>query len=183
MKQDVLMPENNEAELLKFAEKLGFKEIIFLYTDLSKKPENVSSKKIKILTAGLVVNPKDADNAARNFDLVFGTAQRSLFESKKINYLINAEIDSKKDFLYQRRAGLDDVMCRTAKEKNKIVVFNVGLISGKEADNILYARMMQNAKMCRKYKVKTLVATFARSPLYMRAPKDLDGTARILKLM
>ena len=33
MNIDVLMPKGNEKELLELAEKLGFKQIIFLYND------------------------------------------------------------------------------------------------------------------------------------------------------
>ena len=180
MKLDVVMPRNNETELLAIAEKLGFKEIIFLYKDISMKPAKIKSTKINVLTAGLVVNAKEVDKAAKNFDFVFASAQRNFFEHKKIKYLVNAESSEKTDFLYQRRAGLDDIMCRTAKEKGKIVVFNVGLA---KEDRYVLPRMMQNAKLCRKHKVKTLVATLATKPLEMRAPKDLDGFARIIKLL
>ena len=186
MNVDVVMPKDNEKELIELAEKLGFKEIIFLYDDLQKKlpkpkltSKQLSSKKIKIYTAGLINNIKEVDKAKNNFDFVFAPAQRKFFENKKIKYLINAESSAREDFLYQRRAGLDDVMCRLAKEKDKVIVFNIKLL---EQNKNLLARMMQNAKLCRKYKVKTLVATLAFNPLEMRAAKDLQGFARTLGL-
>lgn len=179
MKIDVVASRNNEADLLETAEKLGFKELIFLYMDIKKKTPKLSSSKLKVYTALLIDNIKEADKAKKNFDLVFAPAQRSFFERKEIKYLINAENSKGNDFLYQKRAGLDDVMCRLAKEKNKVVVFNIQLLA---QENIL-SRMIQNARLCRKYKVRTLVASLAKSPLEMRAPKDLAGFARMLRLI
>lgn len=178
MNIDVVIPQGNEPELLAMSEKLGFNELIFLYEDLNAKIVKIKSDKVKVLSAGLVNDVKYVDKALRNFDLVFGPAQRTFFENKKIKYLINAESSSNDDFLYQRRAGLDDIMCRLAKEKNKVIVFNIQFLS----HNNILARMIQNAKLCRKYKVKTLIASFASTPLDMRTPKDIDGFARNLKI-
>ncbi|KYK25050.1 hypothetical protein AYK26_02545 [Euryarchaeota archaeon SM23-78] len=182
MKLDIVMPKDNEQELIEIAEKLGFKELIFLYEDLKEKPKKLKSNKIKTWTAGLVKNIKEVDKAKKNFDFLFGVTQRNFFENKKVKYLINAEISESNDFVYQRRAGLDDVMCRLAKEKDKVIVFNTKLLTTDKHTYIL-GRMMQNAKLCRKYKIKTLIATLASTPLEMRAPKDLDGLARMLKLL
>ncbi|MBU1198453.1 MAG: hypothetical protein KKF46_08090 [Nanoarchaeota archaeon] len=180
MKIDIVIPKNNEQEILDMAIQLGFKELIFLYTDLNKKPLVLKSDKIKLYTAGLAMQTKDVDKAGKNYDFVFGPAQRAFFENKKIKYLVNAETDEKKDFLYQKRAGLDDVMCRLAKEKNQIIVFNMQIIAEKP---LVLARMVQNAKLCRKYKVDFLAASFATSPLEMRSPIDIDGFSRMIKLL
>lgn len=197
MKLDIVVPDNNELELLEMADKLGFKEIIFLYDNINKKIPKISSKKIKIYTSILINNAKDIDKAKKNFDYVFGPAQRNFFENKRVMYLINAEASPGKDLLYQRRAGLDDVMIRLAKEKGKVIVFNLQLLSqnnniqNTNINNIqntnintnIFSRMMQNARLCRKHKVKTIIATLATKPLEMRAPKDLQGFARSIKLL
>ena len=205
---DVLMPEHNEEELLRLSYKLGFKEVIFLYDalgkDLKKTPpvtnpiinpnpkasENNKIKIIKIHRAGLVKNIRDIDKAKKKFDLLFAPAQRPFFENKKIKYLINAEESRVHDFLYQRRAGLDRIMCSLAKENNKVIVFNTKLLAQNKNNNVfdvfnnnMLARMIQNARLCRKYKVKTIIATLATKPLEMRAPKDLQGFARTIKLL
>jgi len=179
MKPDIVMPKDNEEALLGLGEKLGFKELIFLYDDVRLKPKRINSNKIKTYTGGLIKNIKQIDEAKKNFDIILGSAQRSFFENKRLKYLINAEASPGKDLLYQRRAGLDKVMCRLAKEKGKVIVFNLQLLT---KDN-MFGRMIQNAKLCRKYKVKTLVATLATKPLEMRAPKDLQGFARTIKLL
>jgi len=206
---DVLMPRNNEEELLRLGYKLGFKELVLLYDALSKglekttplhsfEPPFQAHRPLKIKTliirrAGLVRSIGDIDKVKKKFDLLFAPAQRPFFENKKIKYLINAEESKAQDFLYQRRAGLDSVMCKLAKETSKVIVFNTRLLAPESKDkaegvlnivnNTVLARMMQNAKLCRKYKVKTLVATLATKPLEMRAPKDLQGFARTLKLV
>ncbi len=189
MKIDVVVPKNNGAELLAMAIKLGFKEIIFLYNQVKEKPTNPNSDEIKVYTAGLINNMNDLDKARRNYDFVFAPANRAFFENKHIKYLINAEADSRDELLYQKRAGLDDIMCRVAKEKNKVVVFNTSLLAqdknkDKNRNNMnIFGRMQQNARLCRKYRVETLIVTFASTPFEMRTPKDLDGFARALKLL
>ena len=183
MNNDVLMPKGNEAELLLMADKLGFKEVIFLYDELGKKPVKGEQGNIKIHTAGLIKTVNKIPKVKKNFDYVFALATRVFFENRQVRYLIDAETDSKEDLLYQKRAGLDDIMCRLAEEKNKVIVFNAKLLTQTNLNINILGRLLQNSRLCRKHKVKTMVATFATSPLEMRAPKDLDGFARVLKLL
>lgn len=180
MKIAIVKPKNNEEELILMAENLGFKEILLLYEKEAAKYQNKSKSSIKIITGFLIKNVSEINKATKNNDLIFAPAQRSFFENKKIKYLINAEAMQEKDSVHQRRAGLDDVMCKLAKQNHQVVVFNTkyNIYCRQE----VLGRMMQNARLCRKYKLKTLVATFASTPLEMRAPKDLDGFARLIRL-
>jgi RNase P/RNase MRP subunit p30 len=40
--------------------------------------------------------------------------------------------------------------------------------------------MMQNIDFCRKYKIKTAIASFARNPYEMRGPRDLMSFGIVL---
>jgi RNase P/RNase MRP subunit p30 len=177
MAVDILIPNDNEEALIAMAKKLGYSEIIFLY----KKPldKSFSDKKIVIKKAFYSESIKDFDKV-KDFDLFFAPAKREFFESKKPFFLTDAEIIDYKDSFHQRRSGLDEVMANLAFEKEKTVVFNISLFSGSD---IVFGRMMQNARLCRKYNVKTLIASFAKNPLELRAPKDIEGLKRILKII
>ena len=52
-------------------------------------------------------------------------------------------------------------------------------INGEKKD-ILIGRMIQNIKLCKKFKVKTAIASFASSPYGMRSPHDISSFFRIL---
>ncbi|MBN1792375.1 hypothetical protein JW826_01700 [Candidatus Woesearchaeota archaeon] len=175
---DVLCPEGNEAALLVSAEKLGFKEVILLYEGFSKKEIDYSGK-LKIRLAAFIRDMGDAGAAKKHHELVFAPAERPFFESRRIDYVIDAESASEgKDFFYQRRAGLDDPMCKLALEREITIVFGTGSVT----DAIMLGRMVQNARLCRKHKNKTLIATLAKDVLGMRSAKDLEGFARTIKL-
>ena len=159
------------------AEKLGYSEIILLYKRAV--PPIKFNSKVKVKRAFFVDNLKDVERAARDFEMVFAPARREFFESKKVGFLVGAESVDGKDSFHQRRSGLDEVMCKLAVEKDKVLVFDISQFS---FSGLTLGRMMQNARLCRKFKLKTLVASFTSNPLEMRAPKDLGGFARLIRL-
>ncbi|MFH0869941.1 MAG: hypothetical protein V1866_02700 [archaeon] len=175
---DILMPRGNEAELIALAEKLGFRELVLLYEHKKPSSPTPSSVKVKIRQAVLVSTLNEINGINQEI-MIVAPAQREFFESKRVGFVIDAESDPGRDLFFQRRAGLDEAMCKLAKEKTTTLVFDLRLLR----DNAALGRMMQNAALCRKYKLKTVVATFAFSPLQMRAPKDLEGFSRMLKLV
>jgi len=172
------MSKGNETELIAMAEKLGFRELILLHEHKKPLGSVLSSAKMKIHQAALISTLNEISGINHEI-MVFAPAQREFFESRRVEFVIDAEADSGKDLFFQRRAGLDEAMCKLAKEKTKTLVFDLRLL----CDNAALGRMMQNARLCRKYKLKTIVATFASSPFQMRAPKDLEGFSRMLKLV
>ena len=60
--KDIVIPNNNEKEFIQIAEKLGYKELIFLYNynDFQNKKE-IESKKIKI-QKGILADPRNIYN-------------------------------------------------------------------------------------------------------------------------
>lgn len=177
MAADVVFPDGNEELFLRMAERLGFSEMIFLYKKAV--PMKVFDSRVKVRRAFLVDNIKDVERALRDFEMVFAPARREFFENKKVGFLIDAESVDFKDSFHQRRSGLDDAMCKLASEREKTLVFDISQFS---FSDLALGRMMQNARLCRKYRLNSLVASFAKTPFEMRAPKDLEGLARVMGL-
>lgn len=97
---------------------------------------------------------------------------RKVLEKTNLKYLLFIDFKDRKDRLKQRDAGLDDVMCRIARDKEVIIGFcfaEILKLKGKELAWHL-SRIRQNIMLCRKYKVK--VALFKVAGLNK---KDLFG--------
>ncbi len=177
MRTDILLPRDNEEQLLEQAEKIGFKQVILLYTH-AQKPRIPEKTSITVQTACYVEGISSINKYKKGFDRIIGPVQRNFFENSQTNYLLNQVDDSKRESMHQRRSDLDYVMCRLAKEKGKTIIFPVNKLDAKSL-----GRIMQDARLCRKHRVKTITASLASHPLEMRAPKDLDGYARMIKLL
>lgn len=83
---------------------------------------------------------------------------RGILEIKKVNMLV-LDHKNKKDKLKQRDSGLNEVLCKIARDNNITLAidFNEILeIHGKERALIL-ARIMQNIRLCKKFKNKMII--------------------------
>ncbi|MBS3156512.1 hypothetical protein J4413_04775 [Candidatus Woesearchaeota archaeon] len=105
---------------------------------------------------------------------------RYAIKDKKVKIIINIEKGKRKDFMHSRNSGLNQVLCKLFKERGITVGFNFDLIyDAKEMERVnLLGRMMQNVKLCRKYKVKTAVVDFGK-----RDEKDLNSFGACIGLI
>lgn len=81
---------------------------------------------------------------------------RKILEDKKTNALIIVHINQE-DKLKQRDSGLNQVLCKIAKDKDKLILFDLRELidtHGKEKAKIL-GRWAQNVMLLKKYNVKT----------------------------
>ncbi len=105
---------------------------------------------------------------------------KSLFENKRVGILVGLEKNRERDFMKSRDSGLNQTLCKLA-NKNKIIIgfsFSDVLNSnGIERSNLL-GKMMQNARLCRKYKVKMIVGSFASKWQELRSESDLMAFGR-----
>ena len=86
----------------------------------------------------------------------------------------------RKDYLHQRASGLNHIMCELARKNNIYVGFSYSSLLNNEANSpVLIGRMIQNIKLCQKYKVKTAIGAFAENPFDLRAPHDLFNLFKI----
>lgn len=105
---------------------------------------------------------------------------KNLFENKKVDILIGLEKNRERDFMKSRDSGLNQTLCRLA-NKNKIAIgfsfSDVLNANGIERSNVL-GKMMQNARLCKKYKVKMIVGSFASKWQELRSERDLTAFGR-----
>ena len=177
---DIVIPKNNEKEFIEIAEKLGYKELVFLYSlnEFQNKKE-FEFKKIKI-NIGILADSSNIYKIKNKFKdkkifiaIKSSDNDRDIIEKSRANLIFSFEVNGKKDFIHQRGSGLNHVMCKLAKENNLIIGFSFNSILNSSNKAQILGRISQNIRLCRKYKVKIAIASFAEKPHEMRAPKDL----------
>lgn len=170
---DIVIEKNKEMQ--SFAQANGFKGTLLATDDLQEKADCffIDGTKSKGLRT-------DIQRARNKFGLVavLGNPERNreILEACP-DILLSPHFAAGKDFMKARNAGLDSVTCKIA-AKNKIsmgIDISEILHTGNEEREILLGRIMQNIRLCRKYKVKILLASFASSVLEMRSALDLGS--------
>lgn len=191
MFSDIATPKNNEDEFIEIASKLGIKKLYFLYNfdnynegNAQKKLNSINYRNIETET-GFIVNQKNMNKALQysKFLVVKSSDKDGYFiESKKIKLIYGFEELQRKDYLHQRWSGLNHVLCELANKNNIIIAFSYSSLFNKNPviSSQIIGRMMQNIALCRKYKVKTAIASFATSPFEMRAQHDVASLFSLL---
>ena len=105
---------------------------------------------------------------------------RFVLEKTAVDMVIGIEGIHEKDSLQHVRGGLDDVFCKIATDKEKIIGFSFEDVLNCGYRDRLMARMMLNIKLCKKYKVKMIFSNFSSSVEEMRSVKDLEAFGRLL---
>ena len=174
MDEYVLMKKNAEVE--KTAAELGFAKVHFVDhdfvilqaktpKDLLKEIEKARNKKMKTLFKA------DSEEMLR-FAL----------EKTRVDLVMGSENIHPKDSFHFVRGGLYQILCTFAAEKGKTMVFSFANILHSSERGKLLARIMFNIKLCKKYKVPVVFASFASSSQEMLSAKDLQAFGRVLGL-
>ena len=105
---------------------------------------------------------------------------RFAIEKAPVDMILGVENIFPKDSLHYLKSGLNQVLCTIAAQQNKIIVFSMHdiLVTGNRAK--LLARMRFNVKLCKKYKVQTLIGNFSEDIWEMRAAEELKALGRLL---
>lgn len=173
---DVLIPKNNEQELLEKAIKLKYKEIILL-TDKIDYKLSAPTNNIKIKTAFFLKNPADFHKARKKFDFIFSYPERKFFEMK-IDYVLGLETSDKKDSFHYKQSPLNQVTAKLCYENNIKLAFDFSLVN----DKIALGRMIQNSVLIRKYKLDFDCFSFASSPSEMHSKNEMKSLFGVLGL-
>jgi|TARA_B100002003_G_C14113755_1_gene535719 RNase P/RNase MRP subunit p30 len=177
---DIVIPRDNEKEFISIAEKLGYKELMFLYSlNAFQNKKTFENKKIKA-KIGILADSRNIYNLKNKLKdkktLIavksFGN-DREIIEKSYADLIFSIESVGHKDFIHQRGSGLNHVMCKLAKEKKVSIGFSFNSILKSNKKYEILGRISQNIKLCRKYKVQSRIASFASKPYEMRAPSDL----------
>jgi len=106
---------------------------------------------------------------------------RKPMERKQINLLVNCEGDTKKDSIYQRNSGFNQVLAKIAKENNISLGISFEKLKKSKYQYQILGRMQQNYKLCQKYKVKILVKSFSQKKEDLTQDIILKSLERLLK--
>lgn len=170
---DVVIPNKNEQEFIELACRLGIGGLIFLYDkgregNLDRLKE-LKKEHIKVYSATLA---KDS-MSKKKYDFLYSKGDRKHLESKKTDVVFEIEKGQKKDNYHYRNSGLNQVLCALAHDKEITVAFSFNSVLTSKTRSEVLGKMMQNAMLCKKYKVEMMIASFARKPAEMRFWKDL----------
>ncbi|HLD06717.1 MAG TPA: RNase P subunit p30 family protein [Candidatus Nanoarchaeia archaeon] len=163
---DVVFPGGNPSAFLAAARRLGFQDIAA-----------VGGQREDGVVPAVLCSPKDVMKSRRAGALVLvmhSAEDRFAIEKARPDLIFGLE-QQPKDFMHSRNSGLDQVLCTLAAKNQVAVGFDFGSVL--RADDVersrLMGRMMQNIRLCRKYRVAMVLGSFARSPGEMRACHDL----------
>jgi len=172
MDEYVFMKKSMEIE--KLAVDLGFVKVHFLESnfvvlkgktkkDFLKEIEKARNQKLKTIFK------------ADSEDML-----RFALERTNVDIVYGMEHIHPKDSLHYVRGGLDQILCKLAAEKGKVLAFSFSeLLNSSNKDKFL-ARIMFNVKLCKKYKAAMMLCSFAASKEEMRSVKDLQALGRVL---
>ena len=139
----------------------------------------IEAKNLKELRSKLV--------NARGIIIVSGGNEfinRFALEDKRVDILLNPEKNTDKDFMHARNSGLNHILCNIANKNSKGigVNFNYLLDMGEHERIRTLGRIMQNIKLCRKYKVNVFIVNIIKKWSDERSTKDLKSFATVLGL-
>ena len=84
---------------------------------------------------------------------------RKILENKGIDILLSPEIHNRKDKLKQRDSGLNEFLCKLAKENNIRIGINISDINflPQKQKAIILSRIIQNIKLCKRTNTKIIL--------------------------
>ena len=122
---------------------------------------------------------RDAMMAKRKKKIVIYAAAteeslRFVLEKVPVDIVFGMEKIHPKDSMHYVRGGLDQVLCKIAREKGKTIGFAFLDVLESSSRGKLLARMMLNIKLCKKYGVPMIFSNFGKVKFQMRSKKDLE---------
>lgn len=160
------------------------KEISKIEDILKKDKENYVAVLLK--TSNAEILRRMIDKASHYFEVyVLGMTDkinRAALEHKKVKALVSPEHSREYDYKDYRNSGLNQVLCKIARDNNKLIIenFTEFLKMEKKAKALLLGRIMQNARLCKKYDVKFSIAQFIRSEKEAVSDEKIKEFERIL---
>jgi hypothetical protein len=167
MRLDIVLAEGNEKGFAKRAAELGLQGLLIF----SKRKFQVFSVQGLSIAQGLIVEHKPKPGLT-----IAEKPTRHTFEKLRPSIVFGTELQNAQDKTHFRRSGLDDVVCRLAKQHNIMVGLGPAVVlRAPLPESVVIGRMMQNIRFCRRFGVKLVLASFAKSPDEMRAHHDLKA--------
>ncbi len=169
---DIVFPRDNEKALIDIAKQLGYSELCFVYSkDLDRKRVKVAALQKK--TGIMLFIGSDRKEKADLAVVMAGADNRETIERAKTDLIFGLEATGKRDFAFSRNSGLNQVLCKLAKDKGVMIGLSFSDVLRSKSPQTVLGRMKQNITLCRKYKTGMVIASFAKDPFEMRSPHDL----------
>jgi len=187
---DIVCSIKNKDKFKERGKELGFDKVFFLESF-----EKASGKADMLLISAnspRELTRKIAKAVGKHKDktiVVLGSnddVNRTALESKQVDVLLSPEHARKYDFTHYRNSGLNQVLCKIAAKNNKAIGINFNEIKKAKAKAeskekaLKLGRIMQNIRLCLKYNVKMLLASFSSKPVDMANALDLLSFARAI---
>jgi RNase P/RNase MRP subunit p30 len=121
----------------------------------------------------------------KNLNIVVGGNEAThlrAVKDKRTDILVGCELIKEKDPLHWRASGLNQVLVKWAKKNEVAIGFSLSSVLGVSGvtRGIILGRMMQNVRLCRKYKVRMVMCSFARDIFGLRNVSDMQSFGRVL---
>tara|TARA_Y100000310_G_C20593506_1_gene769319 strand:+ start:222 stop:797 length:576 start_codon:yes stop_codon:yes gene_type:complete len=149
-------------------EKLDFKKVLEVNPIIAKNPKELR-KKVSASKDELVIVIGGDDNL--NLEAV---------SNKRVDILLDPDRDRKKDFKHHLDSGLNIQIAQLAKKNEVAIGFSFERLFDKIKRIKALARMTQNIRICRKYKLDAVLANFAFFEKKRRNLHALQSLARII---
>lgn len=108
---------------------------------------------------------------------------REAVSSSNVDVLLDPHLGKRYDAMHYRDSGLNHVLCALAKEHNVAIGFSFSAVLHAYNRAKLLGRMMQNIRLCRKYKVRMVIGSFAKNNDDIRNVKDMQAFFKVLGMM
>ena len=174
---DVVIPNSNEDLFIAQALDLGYKELVFLTSNINY--VRPLTNKLSIKTAYLLKDVSEFSRARKRFDYIFAKAERKYFELK-VDFIIDVESSDRKDSFHYRATSLNQVHADLAKKNDIALVFNFSALVSNPLST--KGKMSQNALLIKKYKLKHVAFSLATTPSMMRSLAVLRSLEMLLSL-
>ena len=149
-------------------EKLGFKKVLTVNPIIAASPQELR-KKISASKEGLIV-VLGADDEL-NLEAV---------SSRKVDILLDPDLERSKDFKHHLDSGLTIQVAQLARKNGVAIGFSFDRLfdNGKRVKAL--ARMSQNVRFCRKFKLEMVLANFSFFDKRRRDTHSLESLARLI---
>jgi RNase P/RNase MRP subunit p30 len=172
--QEFVIVNENEKELISRALELGWDSIVLLYKyskDLVL--PKISSDFVKV---GVFLDKEILNKDFSGFEFVVALGTRFSKLPKGVTHVIFNEFEDEKDFIHQRRSGLNHVFLKDYKGKI-LIGYNIH----PNRQTAVIGRMMQNVKLCKKFKVEISLCSLTSGSINLRHVGDVNAFMRVLE--
>mgnify|MGYP001584288517 CR=1 FL=1 len=118
---------------------------------------------------------------SKNIVIIEGNSvNRDILERDNVNILLSPHKDLKRDSMHFRNSGLNQVLCSISKKNNIAIGFSFSEFLNSNDRALILGKMQQNVRLCRKFKVKMVIASFAKNEYELRSIETLKSFGYIL---